>query len=141
MNIIEKNDFEYECPECDVGYHSVVEFKKHIRNYHMGPEYQSPSATEDPSQSSSTTKCIRLKKDRCPSCNKRFTHAYLPIHIKLQRCLQYWCKWCNQNFGSNYTLTLHRSIVHTSEKPFQCMFCKERFKTKQFLLVHTKNCN
>ncbi|KZC09926.1 Zinc finger protein 26, partial [Dufourea novaeangliae] len=51
------------------------------------------------------------------------------------------CVECDKSFIDDDKLKKHMIKVHQTERPYQCVLCAKRFKTKEFLKTHLKQHN
>ena len=50
------------------------------------------------------------------------------------------CDICNKIFTRKTNLNVHKRI-HTGEKPFQCLFCNQKFRWRTQLKRHQESCD
>ena len=68
------------------------------------------------------------RKFQCDKCNKQYKHlCNLKSHQKVHTSEALVCNHCQKKFGRKANFKEHLRI-HTGETPYQCNFCKRKFK-------------
>jgi uncharacterized Zn-finger protein len=73
-------------------------------------------------------------------CGKEYsTKVNLKRHILIShvKSKRFTCERCDRSFASKQNLVEH-SYMHSGEKPYECVFCKERFRHISSLSLHYK---
>ncbi|XP_043252158.1 zinc finger protein 557-like isoform X13 [Colletes gigas] len=78
--------------------------------------------------------CHRRMRRKLAFLKHRENHERNPDEI--DRCVE-----CDEPFIDEDKLKKHMIKVHQKERPYECVFCNKRFKTKEFLKIHLKQHN
>ena len=81
-----------------------------------------------------------VKKHKCPSCDKHFTHQNsVSRHISAvhEGKKPYVCEICGASFSQNKNLAVHVAAKHEGKKPFQCELCGVSYREKRCLQRHS----
>ncbi|MEM7361606.1 MAG: C2H2-type zinc finger protein [Bacteroidota bacterium] len=78
------------------------------------------------------------KKFPCLYCPKGYSYqcglnAHLPSHLDPKSTI---CHHSNKRFASKTNLQIHLKGAHSKERPYECEFCKKRFKKSKKLERH-----
>lgn len=81
----------------------------------------------------------KLKKFRCPTCNKGFIRNYtLQCHMLIHTGKKdHKCETCGKAFTLAKHLQRHR-LTHTGERPYKCHLCGKAFSQQGSLQAHSR---
>ena len=91
--------------------------------------------------SRSTNSGVNVNDVVCPKCQKTLKRKYFrKYHAKTCQAesdLQYKCHVCGKSGFVNYvTLRNHVRSLHSSDRPFQCQHCSQKFSRSESLSKH-----
>lgn len=110
-----RSDQKFQCSVCTVIFTSELALEAHVKACH---------------------------KYFCEVCHKKFTsssgyYMHNRIHHGNDDTVQI-CKICGKRFGSASRLKRHLSS-HSTDRPYQCVYCKKAYKHKDTLENHVCN--
>ena len=104
---------------------------------------QDSSQTDEDQNAGGENQQVKLnivKKHKCPSCDKHFTHQNsVSRHISAvhEGKKPYVCEICGASFSQNKNLAVHVAAKHEGKKPFQCELCGVSYREKRCLQRHS----
>lgn len=143
---------EFKCKECSIVFDLYSDLKRHLHDKHTskpficdlcdGKRFASLQDLRGHMRAVHLKLKTVSKKTPCPICGKIFSgrdkmsrHRQI-IHFKDQ-IRPFICSICGFSCISKDVLRKHL-IVHSNERPFQCLECDKSFKLKGILTVHIK---
>lgn len=133
----------YICQICGFVTHRSDNLRRHINLRHSNKEYvQCPVCNEVIKQRSSFITHMRThtgeRPHNCALCGKGFrNHSQVAAHMRTHNDGTFECDECHRRFKTRFHLRRH-SLVHTGEKPFQCMYCTYSCNVKGNINKHVK---
>lgn len=111
-----KNERNFKCSECGVGFNIKSSLKRHFRTLHSDE-----------------------KPYLCKLCAKRYkTKRGVAQHESTHTTnLPFKCESCPRSFRERWNYLQHRRI-HTGELPYECKICGERFRYNVSMKAHRR---
>ena len=143
-SIHEKDMKLVKCPNCDEKFKNPKELDTHIRKFHVVTDHRCPKCnmycTTKGNLNKHIDKCLNNRKFKCEECGEAFFEKrHLDDHMRYKHSDErnYVCdvEGCGAAFKSEPALKQHMRS-HSDEKPHQCPYCKEAYKTNQDLRTH-----
>ncbi|XP_020308782.1 zinc finger protein 271-like isoform X2 [Oncorhynchus kisutch] len=144
----------YKCPKCSKKFQYPRALRVHTRDIHekripcssvkeisdsvkhnvkpLSPSRAKPTSCDNKPLSASKAKPLSPKDKPVSPNNKPDTPKESGTHPKV-----YSCYVCHKKYTSAYSLRDHGRI-HTGERPYPCNQCGQRFRVKQFLILHLR---
>ncbi|CAD5120285.1 DgyrCDS8861 [Dimorphilus gyrociliatus] len=135
---------EHQCEICKKWFHHRYAVNFHIRTHHQGVKKAQCHLCGLKLTTNAGLKnhiaALHEKKEEfeCTECGKRFNiMGSLKRHLKTihDPLSRYPCDLCNKTFSSSGKLLDHKRI-HTNDKPYICLVCKNEYKTAMILKTH-----
>uniref|UniRef100_A0A4W5KU21 C2H2-type domain-containing protein n=1 Tax=Hucho hucho TaxID=62062 RepID=A0A4W5KU21_9TELE len=129
-------DKSFSCKYCGKGFGREFGLSVHMRSHKkvkIKGTYQCPKCPKKfqyPSALSVHTRDSHEKKKPCSSVKEMSDSVN--THPKV-----YSCYVCHKKYTSAHSLRDHGRI-HTGERPYPCNQCGQRFRVKQFLILHLR---
>ncbi|XP_072049772.1 uncharacterized protein [Amphiura filiformis] len=136
-----KKDHKFPCQFCGQEFSTIRSCRHHIetscKNALMVKKLKPRKTRKDTGVHKNTEKyeCY------CDQCGKKFNNLrernkHRGVHFKQKLTTPTKCPECDEIFEYGTQLRMHQKRVHWPQKPFACLYCKLRFKSKPELLQH-----
>lgn len=148
----EVSESRYGCSLCWNTFHQLEEYTQHVKFHDEVPSeaYVCAVCSEMFEELDELKKHVKvehrvIKKLSCPRCQKVYSaQAYLSMHMKKKHRMKapknefpYECEFCKKKFRRSTNFKNHVR-VHTGIRPFDCKECGKRFSQAAYLVIHTR---
>ena len=145
-----QEEFEFECPKCQLGFHSEPELTLH-KAVHAGLIFK-PFKCEHCGKGCTTPDGLKqhIKKHhpehtehkyKCKFCDKVFNHlGHLNNHTRIdhpEEEFEFTCHKCQKEFHLEAELNLHKCLSHKL-KPYKCKLCGKGCKNPEGVQTHVR---